>query len=130
MVKLLLGLDAAPSPHDAADALAVAICHAHSQARAPVRQPRQLRSWRQVGLSALPRRQGAVIAHSRARSKSTCSDSSWTSEASATRCRCRSRRLCRRRNRRGRVAAHPHARARTRCAFGFGSALELEMSSG
>ncbi|MEQ1573060.1 MAG: crossover junction endodeoxyribonuclease RuvC [Vicinamibacterales bacterium] len=30
MVKLLLGLDAAPSPHDAADALAVAICHMHS----------------------------------------------------------------------------------------------------
>jgi crossover junction endodeoxyribonuclease RuvC len=32
MVKLLLGLSAAPSPHDAADALAVAICHVHSQA--------------------------------------------------------------------------------------------------
>ena len=30
MVKLLLGLDAAPSPHDAADALAVAICHIHT----------------------------------------------------------------------------------------------------
>jgi len=30
MVKLLLGLDKAPSPHDAADALAVAICHVHS----------------------------------------------------------------------------------------------------
>jgi len=30
MVKLLLGLTAAPSPHDAADALAVAICHLHS----------------------------------------------------------------------------------------------------
>ena len=30
MVKLLLGLDVAPSPHDAADALAVAICHLHS----------------------------------------------------------------------------------------------------
>jgi len=29
MVKLLLGLDRVPSPHDAADALAVAICHAH-----------------------------------------------------------------------------------------------------
>ena len=27
MVKLLLGLDKAPSPHDVADALAVAICH-------------------------------------------------------------------------------------------------------
>jgi crossover junction endodeoxyribonuclease RuvC len=30
MVKLLLGLERAPSPHDAADALAVAICHLHS----------------------------------------------------------------------------------------------------
>jgi crossover junction endodeoxyribonuclease RuvC len=30
MVKLLLGLTAVPSPHDAADALAVAICHLHS----------------------------------------------------------------------------------------------------
>jgi crossover junction endodeoxyribonuclease RuvC len=29
MVKLILGLPAVPSPHDAADALAVAICHAH-----------------------------------------------------------------------------------------------------
>ena len=30
MITLLLGLDAPPSPHDAADALAVAICHVHS----------------------------------------------------------------------------------------------------
>jgi crossover junction endodeoxyribonuclease RuvC len=30
MVRLLLGLDVAPTPHDAADALAVAICHVHS----------------------------------------------------------------------------------------------------
>jgi crossover junction endodeoxyribonuclease RuvC len=30
MIKLLLGLDLVPSPHDAADALAVAICHVHS----------------------------------------------------------------------------------------------------
>jgi crossover junction endodeoxyribonuclease RuvC len=38
MVKLLLGLDAIPSPHDAADALAVAICHLHTHtpARAAV----------------------------------------------------------------------------------------------
>jgi len=33
MVKLLLGLSARPSPHDAADALAVAICHVHSHVR-------------------------------------------------------------------------------------------------
>jgi crossover junction endodeoxyribonuclease RuvC len=31
MVKLLLGLAAAPTPHDASDALAVAICHVHSE---------------------------------------------------------------------------------------------------
>ena len=30
MIKLLLGLTKPPSPHDAADALAVAICHLHS----------------------------------------------------------------------------------------------------
>lgn len=30
MMKLLLGLDRVPSPHDAADALAVAVCHLHS----------------------------------------------------------------------------------------------------
>lgn len=50
MIRLLLGLDAAPTPHDAADALAVAICHLHSRLPAgidaPVRPPRQLRSWR------------------------------------------------------------------------------------
>jgi hypothetical protein len=32
MIKLLLGLDRVPSPHDAADALAVAICHVHTRA--------------------------------------------------------------------------------------------------
>ncbi len=36
MVKLILGLAAAPTPHDAADALAVAICHAHSRPMAAV----------------------------------------------------------------------------------------------
>jgi len=30
LVRLLLGLDAVPQPYDAADALAVAICHVHS----------------------------------------------------------------------------------------------------
>ena len=29
MIKLLLGLEAPPAPHDAADALAVALCHVH-----------------------------------------------------------------------------------------------------
>ncbi len=31
MIALLLGLDAPPTPHDAADALAVALCHVHQQ---------------------------------------------------------------------------------------------------
>jgi len=62
MVKLLLGLDAPPSPHDAADALAVAICHLHSssgavaaaskvsqaaRAQAGASGKRQPTSWRQ-----------------------------------------------------------------------------------
>ncbi len=34
MVTLLLGLDAPPTPFDAADALAVAICHLHSRSTA------------------------------------------------------------------------------------------------
>jgi crossover junction endodeoxyribonuclease RuvC len=51
MVKLLLGLASVPTPHDAADALAVAICHVHSQpsARATsVSQPARSHatSWR------------------------------------------------------------------------------------
>jgi crossover junction endodeoxyribonuclease RuvC len=63
MIKLLLGLEQPPSPHDAADALAVAMCHMHSMPRFGIRDPgaatrvpnpesripgkRQLRSWRQ-----------------------------------------------------------------------------------
>jgi crossover junction endodeoxyribonuclease RuvC len=59
MIKLLLGLDRAPEPHDASDALAVAICHLHSigpisRHRRPEGrpsgarlQPGQPRSWRQ-----------------------------------------------------------------------------------
>ena len=35
MVKLLLGLDTVPAPHDASDALAVAICHVHATGPAP-----------------------------------------------------------------------------------------------
>ena len=52
MVKLLLGLSEPPAPHDAADALAVAICHVHSTTgpiaqRARDERPRtSLRSWR------------------------------------------------------------------------------------
>ncbi len=60
MVKLLLALDTAPSPHDAADALAVAICHAHARGvlAAPVRrQPRHLTNWRYAKLPERPRRE-------------------------------------------------------------------------
>ena len=50
MVKLLLGLDRIPTPHDAADALAVAICHLHSGAPRiglPVsKQPKRWRDYR------------------------------------------------------------------------------------
>ena len=38
MIKLLLGLDKAPSPYDASDALAVAICHLHSARMAGIRE--------------------------------------------------------------------------------------------
>jgi crossover junction endodeoxyribonuclease RuvC len=40
MIKLLLGLDRAPEPHDAADALAVAICHVHQGAFGAARAAR------------------------------------------------------------------------------------------
>lgn len=49
MVKLLLGLPAPPSPHDVADALAVAICHLHSRVSAVGRDETRaagVRSWR------------------------------------------------------------------------------------
>ncbi len=52
MVKLLLGLEYVPSPHDVTDALAVAICHVHSsngriaEAIGAERPPSTARSWR------------------------------------------------------------------------------------
>jgi len=57
MIKLLLGLDAPPSSHDAADALAVALCHLHSATgviaeraaadrAAAARPATTMRSWR------------------------------------------------------------------------------------
>lgn len=51
MVTLLLGLDAPPSPLDASDALAVAVCHAHSvgpTAEHGGRTGRAARSWREL----------------------------------------------------------------------------------
>jgi crossover junction endodeoxyribonuclease RuvC len=60
MVKLMLGLAAVPSPHDAADALAVAICHIHSQPPARIArtiQPARSRatSWSAFAPPALRR---------------------------------------------------------------------------
>jgi crossover junction endodeoxyribonuclease RuvC len=53
MVKLLLGLAVAPTPHDAADALAVALCHLHATAGGrgtaladPPRRTKAATSWR------------------------------------------------------------------------------------
>ncbi len=54
MIKLLLGLEAPPTPHDVADALAVALCHLQSctgtlglRARDAADKPKTtLRSWR------------------------------------------------------------------------------------
>jgi hypothetical protein len=62
MVKLLLGLDAPPSPHDAADALAVAICHVQASgpiARLAARSAQSglPRSWRNMKPDQLARRQ-------------------------------------------------------------------------
>ncbi|MEQ1870037.1 MAG: crossover junction endodeoxyribonuclease RuvC [Vicinamibacterales bacterium] len=51
MVKLLLGLPELPTPHDAADALAVAICHSHAsltggRMAGTVRRNKAATSWR------------------------------------------------------------------------------------
>ena len=59
MIKLLLGLAEVPSPHDAADALAVAICHVHSQppsGRVGAVQPARSKatSWRTYTPAARP----------------------------------------------------------------------------
>jgi crossover junction endodeoxyribonuclease RuvC len=62
MIKLLLGLAARPEPHDAADALAVAICHVHCTA-SPAgdaasranRGQKAPRSWRAMRLEDLRR---------------------------------------------------------------------------
>jgi crossover junction endodeoxyribonuclease RuvC len=62
MIALLLGLGAPPHPHDAADALAVAICHVHcaaspvnDAARAAGRAQKAPRSWRAMRLEDLRR---------------------------------------------------------------------------
>jgi crossover junction endodeoxyribonuclease RuvC len=58
MVRLLLGLEQAPTPHDAADAVAIAICHLHhtgpgTMQRALAAAPGRPRSWRQMRESDL-----------------------------------------------------------------------------
>ena len=47
MVKLLLGLETAPSPHDVADALAVALCHLQTSAGSLAERINQHHSTRQ-----------------------------------------------------------------------------------
>ena len=44
MVTLILGLTTLPTPYDASDALAIAICHSHSQAPRGVEIPKATRS--------------------------------------------------------------------------------------
>jgi crossover junction endodeoxyribonuclease RuvC len=69
MIKLLLGLERPPTPHDAADALAVALCHVHrlpaQSAAAPaggrVATPSSWRAYRPAAPSARPAsRRGAT----------------------------------------------------------------------
>ena len=60
MIKLLLGLDAAPAPHDVADALAVAICHLHMSSTIARhveadRSGKTPRSWRDYELPKSPK---------------------------------------------------------------------------
>jgi len=54
MVRMILGLADVPEPHDAADALAVAICHVHTSGgpvahllATPAKGARQPKSWRE-----------------------------------------------------------------------------------
>ena len=56
MVKLLLGLDAIPSPHDAADAIAVAICHIHGSTGPVAQAARALPARRSPGAAGPARR--------------------------------------------------------------------------
>lgn len=72
MVTLLLGMDAPPSPLDASDALAVAVCHAHSigpTAAGDGGSGRSARSWRKyVPPAAAVEAGGARAAGRRTRS--------------------------------------------------------------
>jgi crossover junction endodeoxyribonuclease RuvC len=54
MIQLLLGLSAPPTPHDASDALAIAVCHLHRMnlrgitgaTTEPAKSPKSATSWR------------------------------------------------------------------------------------
>lgn len=46
MVKLILGLEVVPTPHDASDALAVALCHSHSMLPTALAAPKDSRTSR------------------------------------------------------------------------------------
>ena len=62
MIKLLLGLETVPSPHDVADALAVALCHGHSlgstsdSAGRPTSPRSALTSWRRYRPAGVARK--------------------------------------------------------------------------
>jgi len=65
MVRLLLGLNAVPTPHDAADALAIAICHVHAGPRAALDRlvppaPTRATSWRSYKPASAPSPGGAL----------------------------------------------------------------------
>ena len=65
MVRLLLGLNAVPTPHDAADALAIAICHVHASPRAALDRhvppaPTRATSWRSYKPASAPSPGGAL----------------------------------------------------------------------
>ncbi len=57
MVRLLLNLAATPQPHDAADALALAICHSHHQVIARITSQKSRPSVAPVSVPTIIRRQ-------------------------------------------------------------------------
>ena len=134
MVKLLLGLDTAPSPHDAADALAVAHLSRARAARGLARPPTprarrsHLRSWRHAKVPAaragVRRRDCASVRHAAREARAAARSS--TSAASATTCWCRCRRSTPSASPARRVALriHTHVREDALQLFGFATPLE------
>ena len=132
MVKLLLGLDAAPSPHDAADALAVAICHLHNSTggRSPTPSP-PARTGRAAAAAHRWREYRPVVI---ARLAGTLAEKS-TGPLDRRRAGRRLRRAgaalhVLRRRRAGRdvtLRVHTHVREDVIALFGFATALEQEL---